>query len=151
MPPKSGRSLPRSYAHPVSGTVPPTVLTPDTVILGYQPVVEDIEKVLHRLMTLTPLRDVINILGRQRRRDAIQPHKGGSDRGRRIRVIIRINLNALKLTCRKAHSGIRTQTHRVIADAPAAAEWWILRMRLFQPLQKAVKMGVRQAFAERVI
>ena len=71
------------------------VFTPDAVKLRQDAVTENIEKTLQRLMPFPALGDVIQIRRRQRRINAIHPHKSGAN-NRRFTVVLFIVFGRLQ-------------------------------------------------------
>ncbi|STW22153.1 Uncharacterised protein [Klebsiella variicola] len=87
------------------------IFAPDTVILGDQPMVKDIEKILGRLDAFPPLRNVIAIVGRQRGFHAVESHKSNAHRRRtgRFRIV-----HSTDFASRKAHPRMRAKAYGFI-------------------------------------
>lgn len=120
------------------------VFTPDAIKLRHDPVNEDIQKRFRGLMTITSLSYIVDVIGRQRRIDAVQTHKGGSDRGRIVRKV-RVFFYGFEFADWNTHPRIRAKAYRIVIGIKGAAEWGTFRCQFFQDLAKRLKLnfGVR--------
>jgi hypothetical protein len=76
-------------------------------------VAENIQKALQRVMPFPALSNVVEIGRRQRRIDAVHPHKGGADNGW-LAGILFVIFNSFQFAGWKPHPRMRRKTHRIV-------------------------------------
>ncbi|KEY57883.1 hypothetical protein SRDD_31950 [Serratia sp. DD3] len=124
------------------------IFTPDTVILGGDPVAENIKKRHRRLIAFPPLGNIIQIVAWQRGIDTVHPQKGGANRRRVFRMVF-VSLHRFQGADREAHPRPGPKTDGIIgrmAGAPQPGAPWVL---LLQQLAEAVKIGPPDIFVKQ--